>query len=93
MGGDFDSQAADAIEIALEASEYDSGIDIGIAAVLRFFAHNTHANAGYAEVFSDAADYLEAHPEVSVIATNWHMDPCPDGGTDLTLEIIVRGTP
>jgi len=84
-------QAAAASEIVLEATEYDESIDSSIAAVLRFAGHPGTDNSGYAEVFAEATEYLETHPDVSIIATNWRTEPCPmGGGTDLILEIIVR---
>ncbi len=87
---DFAGQAAEAVEIAMEATQYDEAIEPKIATVITFLAHAGDDNCGHAEVFAYAAEYLETHPDVSVIATNWRTEPCADGDTHLTLELIVR---
>lgn len=44
------------------------------------------------EPFARAADYLDSHPQVTVVTTSWTEGPCDsEQGCHLTLELIVRG--
>lgn len=44
------------------------------------------------EPFARAAEYLDSHTQVTVVATSWTEGPCDLGqGRHLTLELIVRG--
>lgn len=88
----LDAEAADATRVALEASDYSAGaVESEIVTVLRFLACAPDENADHAEVFAQAAAYLEAHQEVAVVGTNWKTEACDSGnGGHLMLEITVR---
>lgn len=89
-----DLQAVDAVALVVATEYYDPDIDAEVVTALRFqTCTGTCADAdsyGIAEPFVSTADYLIAHPEVSVVATNWHTRPCHSGGEHLILEITVR---
>jgi hypothetical protein len=89
-----DLQALDAVAVVVATEYYDPDIDAEVVTALRFQAC-TGACAdddgyGIAGPFVGAADYLIAHPEVSVVATHWHTRPCNSGEQHLILEVTVR---
>jgi len=49
----------------------DDNLNTQIATVLRFSVCTASGDAGPSEPFAAAADYLDDHPEVNVVATSW----------------------
>lgn len=83
-------QAAAASRIALDAVGFDGDADCEVVTAVRFLAHTGDDGDEPSELFARAAEYLDAHPEVSVVSTNWNESPCNSGGVHLALELIVR---
>jgi hypothetical protein len=87
------AQAAEAVAIAVDTvtSQSDPHVDCEIVAVLTFFTCTGEDGSPPSELFARAADYLDAHPELSVLSTNWNSTPCDsDHGEHLTMEVAVR---
>ena len=83
--------AAEAAVVAGTADEYeDDDVDAQVVTVLSFTTFT--GEGGSAELFARAAEYLETHPELLVIGTNWHSRLCNEAGEHLTLDITVRLT-
>jgi len=87
-------QAGDAAGLVMATDYYDPDIDAEIVTALRFqTCTGACANPddyGIPGPFVSAADYLIAHPGVSVVTTSWHTKPCDSGGEHLILEVTVR---
>ena len=90
--GHFLALAAEAVDVAEAAVQYvHDDVDAQVATVLSF-STCTGAAGDSAELFGRVAEYLDAHPELLVTATNWRSQPCSDAGQHLILDITVQAT-
>ncbi len=87
-------EAADSAGIAATANVYDPGLQAEVVTTLSFMACTGEDNDAASRPFIRAAEYLDDHPDVSVLSTNWKTCPCPAHGIHLVLELTVReGSP
>ncbi len=88
------TQATSASALAVEACVYDETLRAEVVTALRFSVNTVDGKVELSEPFARAADYLDEHPDVSVVSASWSQHPLILGrGHRLTLELIVRADP